>query len=105
MSHASIHKADALNTTEDSPSTTIEISPSYLCPYSSMSFYPDLGKRIDYAIGLSPSPSTLEMLQNATYNTVTKSVNQTSTFCNFIPMFVNIEVERRHIGFLDCGRV
>lgn len=86
-----------MNITHNCPSTPIEISPTHLCPYSSSSFYPDLDKRIDYAIGLSLSPSTLEILQNATYNTTIKSINQTSTFCNFIPMFVNIEVKRRHV--------
>jgi len=78
--------------------TSIEISPSHLCPYSSTSLYPDLDKRIDYAIGLFPSRSTLRTLRDATYNTVIKSVNQTSTFCNFIPMFVNVEVKKRHVG-------
>jgi hypothetical protein len=29
---------------------------------------------------------------------VTKSVNQTSTFYNFILMFVNVKVKRRHVG-------
>jgi hypothetical protein len=82
----------------NSPSTSIEISPSHLCPYSSTSLYPDLDKRIDYAVGLSPSLSTLRTLRNATYNTVTKSVNQTSTFCNFIPMFVNVDVKKKHVG-------
>jgi len=78
--------------------TPVEISPAYLCPYSTTSFYPDLDKRIDYAIGLSPSHQTLRKLRNATYNTVNKSINQTSTFCNFVPMFVNVEVKRRHVG-------
>ncbi|KAI9764630.1 MAG: hypothetical protein M1840_008127 [Geoglossum simile] len=78
--------------------TAIEISPSDLCPYSSISLYRNLDKRIDYAIGLSPSHSTLRKLRNATYNTVTKSVNQTSTFCNFIPMFINVEVKKKHVG-------
>lgn len=84
--------------TDDSPSTPIVISPTHLCPYSSTSMYPDLDKRIDYAIGLYPSYSTLRKLRSATYNTVTKSVNQTSSFCNFIPMFVNVEVKRKHVG-------
>src|SRR3954452_24358573 len=88
----------ALNITNDSPSTPIEISPTHLCPYSSTSLYSDLDKRIDYAIGLSLSLSTLRTLRKATYNTVIKSVNQTSTFCNFIPMFVNVEVKKRHVG-------
>ncbi|MCJ1426986.1 hypothetical protein MMC29_004889 [Sticta canariensis] len=78
--------------------TPIEISPTHLCPYSSTSIYRDLDKRIDYAIGLYPSDSTLKKLEKATYNTVTKSVNQTSTFCSFIPMFVNVEVKKRHVA-------
>jgi hypothetical protein len=28
----------------------------------------------------------------------TKSINQTSTFCNFTPIFLNVEVKRRHVG-------
>lgn len=88
----------------------IEISPTHLCSYSSTSIYRDLDKRIDYAIGLYPSDSTLKKLEKATYNTVTKSVNQISTFFNFIPVFVNVEVKsgdrsRNTIWGLECGRV
>lgn len=97
-SYASFKWEKALDITNNSPSTSIKISPTYLCPYSSTSLYPDLNKCINYAIGLFLLLSTLQTLQNATYNTITKSVNQTSTFYNFIPMFVNIEVKRRHMG-------
>ncbi|KAH0552947.1 hypothetical protein GP486_006857 [Trichoglossum hirsutum] len=78
--------------------TSIDISPSHLCPYSNTSLYLDLDKRIDYAIGLFPSRSTLRTLRNATYNTAIKSVNQTSTFCNFIPVFINVEIKKKHVG-------
>ena len=108
MDHVSVHEAGALsisdtnphwlNITDYSPSTPIEISPTHLCPYSSTSIYRDLDKRIDYAIGLFTSNSTLKKLEQANYKTVTKSVNQTSTFCNFIPMFVNVEVKKSHVA-------
>lgn len=87
-----------LNITDYSPSTSIKISPTHLCPYSNISINRDLDKRIDYAIGLSLSDSTLSSLQGATYNTSTHSINQTSTFCNFIPIFVNVEVKKRHVA-------
>lgn len=87
-----------LNIIDSSPSTPTKISPAHLCPYSSSSVSRDLYKRIDYAIGLSPSDSTLSTLQGATYRTVTESINQTATFCNFVPMFVNVEVKKRHVA-------
>lgn len=97
MGHVSINP-HWLNIIDYSPSTLTKISPTHLCPYSSTSIYRDIDKFIDYAIGLSPSDSTLATLQRATYYTVTKSVNQTSTFFNFILLFVNVEVKKRHVA-------
>lgn len=91
------HKADALNITHYFPNISIEILPTHLYSYSNTFFYFNLDKQIDYTIGLSLSLLTLEILQDIAYNTTTKSVNQTLIFYNFIFIFVNIEVKKKHV--------
>jgi hypothetical protein len=80
-------------------STTTEISPSSMCPYSEdPSLFRDLDKRIDYAIGLRLSPQERDLLQRGQFAADGQpSINQTSSFANFTPLFVNIEVKRRHV--------
>lgn len=78
--------------------TTVEISPSELCPYSNEpDLFRDLDKKIDYAVGLRLARRHIRDLQDATYATGTKSINQTSTFANLTPLFLNIEVKKRHV--------
>lgn len=81
-------------------STTTEISPQSLCPYSDdPSIFKDLDRRIDYAIGLQLSDQERDSLERGYFqeNTHT-SINQTSNFANLTPLFVNIEVKRRHVN-------
>jgi hypothetical protein len=49
----------------------------------------DLNKKIDYAVGLDLSPEAVRALQDAQ-----KSINQTASFMNYTPMFLNVEVKR-----------
>ena len=49
-------------------------------------------------MGLFPSRDTLTTLQQATYNSSNKSINQTGSFCNFIPIFLNIEVKKWYVN-------
>ena len=74
--------------------TSVEISPSTLCPTSSDSVFKDLDKRIDAAIGLNLSSKKRESLITGVYSEGIPSINQTTSFVNFIPMFANIEVKR-----------
>ena len=87
-----------LNIIDYSPSTPTKISP--LPIFAPTAVHPFTATLISVLTtpSASPSDSTHSTLQGATYNTVTKSVNQTSTFCNFIPMFVNVEVKKRHVA-------
>jgi hypothetical protein len=80
-------------------SATVEISPPSMCPYSEdPSLFNDLDKRIDYAIGLRLSPQERDLLQRGQFAADGQpSINQTSCFANFTPLFVNIEVTRRHV--------
>lgn len=49
----------------------------------------DLNKKIDYAVGLDLSLESVRTL-----NDVQKSINQTASFMNHTPMFLNVEVNR-----------
>lgn len=49
----------------------------------------DLNKKIDYAVGLNLSLTAVRTLQD-----VKKSINQTATFINHTPIFLNVEVKR-----------
>ena len=70
-------------------SSTSEISPSHLCMLSADGTMADLNKKIDYAVGLDLSLEAVRTLQDAK-----KSINQTATFMNHTPMFLNVEVKR-----------
>ena len=65
------------------------------CPVSSDSVFRDLDKRIDWAIGLHISPEHKALLERGLYLTpdALPSINQTSSFVNFVPMFLNVEVK------------
>jgi hypothetical protein len=49
----------------------------------------ELNKKIDYAVGLHLSIDAVRTLQD-----VKKSINQTITFLNHTPVFLNVEVKR-----------
>ncbi|CAI6226015.1 unnamed protein product [Periconia digitata] len=73
--------------------TPIEISPVELVPFSKdPTLYRDLDKRIDYVVGLDLHRTTLKTLRR------TPSINQTASFANETPIFLNIEVKRRHVA-------
>lgn len=82
----------------DIASTTTEIAPQSLCPYSEdPNLFKDLDKRIDYALGLRLSVQERDLLERGQYAEYhPTSINQTSNFANLTPLFVNIEVKRRH---------
>ena len=75
-------------------STTVEISPSTLCPYSEDDVFRDADKRIDAVIGLNLTLTEREFLERGRFDTI-PSINQTGTFANFTPVFANVEVKRR----------
>ena len=83
----------------DPSSTTIEISPQSLCPYTEdPNLFKDLDKRVDYAIGLRLSAPERELLERGQFaENYPTSINQTSNFANLTPIFINIEVKRRHV--------
>ena len=71
-----------------------------LTPHSPTSLYRDLNKKIDAAMSLHLRPSEKTILHRGRYNTTSPphnqrpSINQTSFFTNFSPMFMHIEVKR-----------
>lgn len=80
-------------------STTIPITPGDLCPYSTEDIFKNLDKRIDCAIGLKLSAPDRGTLKRGVYQADrVSSINQTSSFVNFIPMFGNLEIKRPHTG-------
>ncbi|RMZ66525.1 hypothetical protein GMOD_00001867 [Pyrenophora seminiperda CCB06] len=77
--------------------TSVEISPPSLCPYSSEpGQFNDLDKKIDYAVGLKLSRTARLTLQGAP--NFIKSINQTASFVNWHPMFLNVEVKRNYVN-------
>ena len=77
--------------------TTVEIDPSELCAFSETSaVFRVLEKRIDKAIGLQLTLDELRCLNRGSYadEKSVPSINQTSSFVNMTPMFINIEVQR-----------
>ncbi|CBX98975.1 hypothetical protein IAQ61_007417 [Plenodomus lingam] len=79
--------------------TPIEISPAELVPFSKDPvLYRDLDKRIDYVVGLDLHRTTLKTLRRTKYCTAAPSINQTASFANETPIFLNIEVKRRHVA-------
>ena len=75
-------------------STSVEISPSTLCPTSSDSVFKDLDKRIDAGMGLNLPSKTRGILKTGVYLEGIPSINQTASFVNFVPMFANFEIKR-----------
>ena len=75
-----------------------------LTPHSPTSLYRDLNRKIDAAMSLRLWPSEKTTLQRGLYNTTSPpfsqppSINQTSSFTNFSPMFTHIEVKRPNTG-------
>jgi hypothetical protein len=62
-----------------------------------------LNKKIDYALGLQLPSNDIKVLQKASYNSQGfPSINQTATFTNFIPMFLNVEV-KTHMPYANPG--
>ncbi|KAM0800533.1 hypothetical protein BDR22DRAFT_889247 [Usnea florida] len=74
--------------------TTVEISPSTLCPYSEDDVFRDADKRIDAVIGLDLTLTEREFLERGRFDSIL-SINQTGRFASFTPIFANIEVKRR----------
>ena len=56
--------------------------------------FKDLDKRIDAAIGLDLPLKKREALKSGVFSDGIPSINQTASFVNFIPMFLNVEVKR-----------
>ena len=73
-------------------STSVEISPSTLCPTSSDPLFKDLDKGIDAAIGLNLPTIKRNILETGVSSEGVPSINQTASFANFVPMFANVEV-------------
>jgi hypothetical protein len=79
--------------------TPTEISPAELAPFSKdPALYRNLDKRIDYVVGLDLHRNTLKTLRRTKYCTAAPSINQTASFANETPIFLNIEVKRRHVA-------
>ncbi|KAF1973459.1 hypothetical protein BU23DRAFT_589476 [Bimuria novae-zelandiae CBS 107.79] len=79
--------------------TPTEISPAELVPFSKdPTLYRDLDRRIDYVVGLDLHRTTLKTLRRTKYCTAVPSINQTASFANETPIFLNIEVKRRHVA-------
>jgi len=84
--------------------STTSIEPTTLCPFQedpAISKY--LNKRIDFGLGLKIPYEQRLALTNGAFQTsnshnITTSINQTSTFVNYVPMFVSIEVKRKHVS-------
>jgi hypothetical protein len=79
--------------------TSTEISPAELVPFSKdPALYRDLDKRIDYVVGLDLNRTALKTLRRTKYCTTAPSINQTASFANETPIFLNLEVKRRHVA-------
>jgi hypothetical protein len=79
--------------------TSTGISPAELVPFSKdPALYRDLDKRIDYVVSLDLNRTTLKTLRRTKYCTTAPSINQTASFANETPIFLSIEVKRRHVA-------
>ncbi|OAL57297.1 hypothetical protein IQ07DRAFT_607424 [Pyrenochaeta sp. DS3sAY3a] len=77
--------------------TPTKISLAKLVLFSKdLALYCDLDKRIDYIIGLNLHRTTLKTLRRTKYYTTAPSINQTASFANKTPIFLNI----KDLGFL-----
>ena len=82
--------------------STTSIDPLDLCPYhENPEVWRILNKKIDFAIGLNIPREQKTALQNGTYGyphlqRLGTSINQTSSWVNCVPMFINIEVKKKN---------
>lgn len=74
----------------------MKICPRSLCPFAEEpALFKELNKRIDCAVGLRLSYAEKYTLGRGHFQAFSKpSINQTSTFVNLTPMFINIAVKR-----------
>ena len=73
--------------------STQPISPSKLCPESKADVFTSTDKRIDCAIACPLSKDQKGWLNAGRFATGCASLNQTSTWTNLKPMFLNVEVK------------
>ena len=84
--------------------STTSIDPIALCPYhENPEVWRILNKKIDFAIGLDIRYEQKAVLQNGTYRyshpqKPGTSINQTSSWVNYTPMFLNIEVKKKNVS-------
>jgi len=84
--------------------STTSIDPIALCPYhENPEVWRILNKKIDFAIGLNIPYGQKCTLQNGTYRyahpqKMGTSMNQTSSWMNYTPVFVNIEVKKKNVS-------
>ena len=82
-------------------SSTVEIDPSSLCPDSeNLLIYKKLERKIDFAMALHLSAQEQDTLAKGTYasDDDIPSINQTSGFTRYVPMFLNVEIKRENAG-------
>ena len=59
--------------------------------------FKELDKRVDFAIGLHLTPNERDLLERGQFaENSPSSISQTADFINLTPLFINIEVKRRH---------
>jgi hypothetical protein len=79
-------------------SSSTGIQPPSLCPSAhNVPLFKTLNKKVDYAFGLELSDEDRRLLEGMTYivEDSTPSINQTATFTNLSPLFLNVEVKRQ----------
>lgn len=83
--------------------STTSIDPIDLCPFhDNPEVWRVLNKKIDFGIGLNIPYEQRMALTNGTYlyshpQKLGTSINQTSSWVNYVPIFVNIEVKRKNV--------
>lgn len=76
-------------------SRTVEIQPAQLLSVSRKAhLFKALDRKIDIAVGLHLSERHRKSVQDA--DTRTKSINQTTTFVHYKPLFLHVEVKRNY---------
>lgn len=84
--------------------STTSIDPIDLCPYhENPEVWRILNKKIDFMIGLSIPYEQKSSLQSGTYGyphpqKPGTSINQTSSWANYVPTFLNIEVKKKNVS-------
>lgn len=79
----------------------MEIDPPSLCPIpANAQVYKTLERKIDFAIGLRLEPAQRDALEQGLYvdDHALPSINQTSSFTRYTPMFLNIEIKKVNSG-------